>query len=367
MIKKRKIGILTFHNVYNYGGTLQAFGLLYALREHDVLCVDYVQEARNEHYNSIVSKNYSLKQNIKNIIKKGIFKEGEQKRKAFDLFFDDHLKLTENKYTSSEALKEIENFFDILISGSDQIWNPFFSNGLLDTNYLLGFTTSVKKMAYASSAGSYSFSKEEKETMAKYLKTFAKIGVRESFLKEQLDEVIDGVETVLDPTLLLRAKDWRTVSKPLNIKDNFVLLYSFDHNETCLEIANIVAEKLNCKVLSICPKLFNNKGVDIGLKNVGPSEFIWLFDNAKYVVTNSFHGTCFSVIFRKNFVSLYKKNNPYRVLNMLKIMGLSDRVVKSTNDMSEVNWDIDYSSLEETIEKEVVRSNQFLSVAIENI
>ena len=172
---KKKIGILTFHNVYNYGGTLQAFGLMYALRQHDVLCVDYIQEARDEHYNSIVSKNYSLKQNIKNIIKKGIFKEGVQKRKAFDLFFIKHLKLTKNKYTSSESLKEIENIFDILISGSDQIWNPFFSDGIIDTNYLLGFTSKVKKMAYASSAGSYSFSKEEKVILAKYLKEYTKI------------------------------------------------------------------------------------------------------------------------------------------------------------------------------------------------
>lgn len=366
-MSKKKLGILTFHNVYNYGGTLQAFGLLYALKQHDVICIDYIQEARNEHYNSIVSKNYSLKQNIKNIIKKGIFKEGEQKRKAFNLFFDEHIKLTKNKYTSSEALKEIENIFDVLISGSDQIWNPFFSDGLIDTNYLLGFTSKVKKIAYASSAGSYSFSKQEKETMAKYLKMYTKIGVRESFLKAQLDDVASGIETVLDPTLLLQAKDWRTVSKPLDIKDDFVLLYSFDHNKICLEIANIVAKKLNCKVLTICPKLFNNKGVDISLNDVGPSEFIWLFDNAKYVVTNSFHGTCFSVIFRKNFASIYKLNNPYRVLNMLKIMGLSDRVVKNTQDIYELNMEIDYSLLEETIAKEVVRSNLFLSEAIETI
>ena len=364
MINK-KIGVMTFHNVYNYGGMLQAYALIYALNSKGAVCIDYIQEDREKHYNVIFSKDYSLKHNLKNFVKKIILKENEAKNNAFKLFMKEYLPITNSRYSSSDDLDKLNDEFDVFISGSDQIWNPIFSGGAIDLNYLLEFSDKTKKVAYGSSAGSYLFSELEKETLANSLNKFQHIGVREAFLQEQLNSSVQKkIATVLDPTLLLRAGDWRKISKPMNIKDDYVLLYSFDNNESCLKIANIVAKKLKCKVLTICPKLFNNKGTDIQLKAVGPREFIWLFENSKFVVTNSFHGTCFSVNFRKNFFSIYKKSNPYRVLGLLDSIGLSGRIVKEVNGINSINWQIDYNSIEDRIEEVVSFSNDFLAKSI---
>lgn len=355
----KKIGILTFHNVYNYGGVLQAYALCKALDQYEVECIDYNQPDRAEDYkHKIYSKNKSLKTNLKHFLKYYILRQGVGKETLIKKFIKEYMPLSKEQFESLEQLKSIKDYYDVLISGSDQIWNPQFTGKKLDPVYFLEFGgDNTRKISYASSAGAHNFNEIEKEALVKKLHHFTNIAVREEFLQNQINGLLDNkVKVVLDPTLLLDREAWRGVQKKVkDVKDNYILMYTFDNDKTCIEIAKEMGIKLNCKVISISQRVVNDKAVDISLSNIGPSEFLWLFDNAHFVVTNSFHGTTFSIINRKSFYSIYKNSNPYRVLNLLSQIGLESRLVKTLEQTRSIDSNIDYTIVEEKLNQ--VRDN----------
>lgn len=366
--EQKKIGLVTFHNVYNYGGVLQAFALCHALKDQKIECINYIQEDLEVKYShKVYHPKRSLLQNIKHFVRYFILKKGVIKEEKINSFIAKYIPLSKEVYRTTTDAEKFSCNYDILISGSDQIWNPQFTGGKLSPIYLLEFGQKIsKRIAYASSAGAYKFSNEELINLTTSLSKYDHIGVREQFLKDQLDtkKTLD-VKVVLDPTLLIKAEDWRSIQEPVSdLPNNFLLIYTFDDNMVCFESARKIADSMGIKVVFISNKKQGNKYVDITLSNVGVNEFVWLFDNAKFVVTNSFHGTTFSLIFRKNFYSIYKSNNPYRVLNLLSSLGLQDRLIK---DISGVNIDlIDYDKASLKIEELRNDSLSFLMNAVIN-
>lgn len=365
----KKIGVLTFHNVYNYGGVLQAYALCKALdSRYDVACIDYRQPALQVKYSHrLYHPERTLKGNIKHFVKHFVLKKGVEKTKRINAFIKQYIPLSDDTYAGKNGSFELYVHYDVLVSGSDQVWNPQFTGGKLDPVYFLAFGNGqTRKISYASSAGAYVFNDSDKKFIAESLSSYAAISVRETFLQEQLQNVLGKeVNVVLDPTLLLDRHTWAEIEKPVHIHEDFILLYTFDNNPVCIEAAKKMAAKLHCKIAAIGGQRVRNSGIDFYLSDVGPCEFIWLFNHARFVVTNSFHGTTFSITFQKDFYSIYKQSNPYRVLNLLKQLGLENRLIKSALEIDEDHIDIDYPAVTEKLGSLRSDSKDFLFTAIE--
>lgn len=313
----KKAAILTYTHSNNYGALLQA----YALKEALALC-------------GIKAKaiNYSVlpvKLNIKMLIKKILFSyfNGKYKKK-FEGFRE--LILENAPLTRREQLPCLNDRFDFFITGSDQVWN-FHGNGF-DTAFMLDFVRDCnKKYSYAASFGRNELPDSEKILAAPWLKQFKVISVREASAVTLAKE-LSGKEDVradIDPTLLLSKEDWRMIAVMPKEKD-YILLYLMSNNSAIISFARNLARKTGLKLIMLSASPIPYKGI----KTLCPTPQEWLgyFLNAKYIVTNSFHGLAFSVNFNKDFFADLlpppsKVNS--RLENLLDLTGLRGRLISA--------------------------------------
>lgn len=359
-----KIGIVTFHNVYNYGGMLQAFALCHFLQEtySACYCIDYRQDALTKKYrHRLWDKEKSVKQNTKHFIAYYLLRKNYEKEKKFNAFLSRHIPQTK-AVSSLEAFQDVTKDFDILISGSDQLWNPQFTGGQLDPVYFLETNTTVRKYAYASSAGARIFNPSEIRQIQQYLQGYHSVAVREDFLKQQLLPVRHDVEVVLDPTLLLDRAKWLSLRQHIGgLPPRFVLLYTFDNDAKTIAIAKRVSQQLRIPIVSLF-RVKTKLQIEYTRDDLGPQEFLDLLDKCSFVVTNSFHGTAFSINFQKDFFSVYKTSNPHRVLNLVGQLGLSERVVKNSEELPEPSgWKIDYAEPMQALHVQRTKAKEFLT------
>lgn len=331
-----KIGLLTFHSAHNYGAVLQAFATQETLKQlgHKVSIIDYRPPyvLKQRIFPSLKSQPLSLK--IK-LVAEGViaFIWKIKRKRGFDHFIYSRFELTENKYIS--PFSENKNF-DAYVMGSDQIWNIKFTMGF-DQVYWGSFIASevARKISYAASMSHYILTKEEKARMALLLKNFDAISVREAELKSFIDEHFDfDVKTVLDPTLLLPASHWQNITKRPSVNKKYVLVYSVGIRNNTLRIARSIAKELGIDVIELTMgvdrKVLSNK-----YQAATPEEFVGLFEYAEFVVTSSFHGTAFAIIFNKDFYSVaHGTDKDTRQKTILAKLGLSDRLIQKNTEPS---------------------------------
>ncbi len=357
---EKKIGIITLFNCYNYGAVLQAYATykyIESLGYKNVEIIDYENKYESKMKNTffyIFSGN--IKEAFKRIIQYIIFGKNRNQKKGFSKFIK-NMKKSSNTYKSEKELKKTN--YDILISGSDQIWNPNIFNGI-DTTYLLSFSENAKKYAISSSAGSYKYSDDEKEIIVKYLKEYSGISVREESLKNQLKDSIKDIFVSTDPTLLLSKEEWLN-SMPNNNRykekeSEYILVYIVDANlKQYIDEIKKIKEIIKKEVWFITPYKFKMKYIDKNIVSATPEDYLSLIENADFIITNSFHGVAFSTNFKKRFIALENHKNPNRVKNYLGRIKLEDRIIKNSNDIERIDINkIDlnyYNDLEKIINK----------------
>ena len=307
--------IVTFHSEINYGAVLQAYALQTYLKKNNSVKLLDIRINKNE--KSIKS----MIRNSFNIIKKGKFKR----------FIKRNLNLTKKVNTFDEA-EAILKDFDYVIVGSDQVWAFDLIKGFEKIFYMDMQFDKTKKISYAASFGKDDNIINNKEIVYKYLSKFDKISTREESSRKILNEMGIQCEDVIDPTLLLTSNEY--IEKfNLSKKDKkYILVYMLVIDEKIVEIVNEINKELDMDI--IC---FNNKN-RFGerckcVPNSSPEEFVDLFYNASFVVTNSFHGTCFSIIFGKKFISVAHKTKGIRQINLLKKAGLEERLYSEDKDI----------------------------------
>ena len=252
-------------------------------------------------------------------------------------------------HSIQDLMKGFNERYDVLISGSDQVWNPT-CGGLIDKLnpcYYLAFAdhNKYKKIAYASSIGSYRFNEDEKILVKKWLEDYDHLSTREQSGKEHLELFINKeIKVVLDPTLLLKKEEWLVVANSVNKmkKQKYILVYYIDEIAECVEYARKIADKYGWKVAMMSNTAKKFPGVDINIPFCGPAQFLWLFANATYIVTNSFHGTAFAVNFNKDFVSVIKRNSPQRAQTLLKNVGLYERLLTNIDELDKIPLNVDF-------------------------
>lgn len=362
-----KIGIITFHRAYNYGALLQCYALSKYLSNqgYEVEVVDY--------YPSYFRKSYSLrvpelenKKGIRNkvatLVEYVLTLGTKSKRYAAFKQFYDYIPLSAKQY--DESTLDLSSY-DIVIWGSDQVWNPRLTQN--DKN----FVASIRKrkeqkfMSYAASTILYDGA-NEKDFYMNVLGNYDIVSVREKSLNDYLNNLVKSSSThVLDPVFLLNKDQWKEIAKtPVN-KRGYVLLYTVPTHPRISEITYKIAKEKGLDVIELAAnvKMKSNFNCDF---QASPQEFLGYFLNADFIVTTSFHGTAFSIILRKQFVTLLLDSVvDERATSLLSTFGLECRAVGINDELPSVIENIDYGDFDGHIESQCNRSKSYLELVIE--
>lgn len=369
-----KIGIITYHSAYNFGSMLQAFATQEAVKKmgHEAIILNYRMQSQKNFYAEYRTK-YGKLNFLQDLCQLPMHNAKIERKQNYEKFFDEHFNLTA-EFSEPEVMKEICKDFDVIISGSDQIWNSRsceFVNCDIEymKPYLLdGFQG--KKISYASSIGH--ITDKELEYIIPYVKKFDFLSVREQSTKDRISKYIGkSIERVLDPTFLLTGDEW---IEHLNLRKEenrpYILFYSlkrFDGNNILKEVIEL-AHKKNMAVKYIMPfSYLPNKYIDVeNCESFGPVEFMNAIYNSEMVITDSYHGTILSLNLNKNVYSICSKTGAeFRKTEVLERLELHDRIISEINEIYGSTTKIDFESINKIITEDKLNSIKYLIRAID--
>lgn len=378
-MEKRIIGIITQLSLdsVNFGNYLQAYALNRYINKnysgtHATTLL--IKEKTGIKFTTVsgIIHYYFLR------LKRKVYRSIHEIRKVegrldrFRAFAHLYINLSDHELTMSEIDK---NVYDAMIVGSDVVW--YQTPGVIDLpRYLPFYNNTKRRYSYAASFGNENIPPENIKLVRKYLGRFEKISVRESSAAKMLTDIgISNVTHVCDPTMLLTKSEWRSISKKPHLIDEqnikeYVFAYFLGNSEQQIEKLKPHYEKQGIRVLYIPyinGLIGKHQPKNIDLIDCSPQEWIWLIDNAELVVTDSFHGLVFSVLFGKSFISIrrvFLENINSRIVDLLKTISAEDKLI-SIDDIEKTDtmtWKSDEyaASVQDFIE----RSKRYLDTII---
>lgn len=381
----KKVIISTTHKGYNYGTSLQAYASKLFMSKLGyvgelIWYKDFFIKGRDIRIKKIVVMflrtitSPSLFKKTFFTYKESLNKEiSEDSKFAFRKFTEDKLKVKKMLWHDLKKYSRSNNVI-ASVCGSDQIWNA--TNIYIDPIYYLSFSPEEKRIAYAPSFGKDQIPKYNKNRIKKNIEKFEFLSIREEQGAKIIKELLGkDVPVMIDPTLLIDKKKWLEECKKnsIRIEGDYILLYFLDNpSHTTIKYIKSIIEKLGCKIISI-PNVqtgfFEFDNYDI--KNVGPLEFVSLISNAKFVCTDSFHGTAFSANLNIPFLTFKREygtasDQSSRIVSLLKKLMLSNRYV--FNNETEVDlFDISFEISNEVLKNERYKAKTYLEKAFKSI
>lgn len=368
-----KIGILTFHKSINYGSVLQSWALSRVISKRFVVeIIDY--EPQNYEFLYANYRQWNSWNNIKyNLKRMPLSSALNNQQQLFKKFRDKQLPLSRKKYNYNNGCDIKEEYKGIVV-GSDQVWNIRAKD--CDPIFFLPFNYSGNKVSYACSINDTDFTEKNlPSNLASEICDFDFISIREESGKNKLEQFIakqKKVYTLLDPTLLCNSSEYDSLLNDRIVDGKYIFLYNVWTSEAGIQAAKFLSEKLNMPVYTIMTasnvkeiNLLKKSGILVDTVRTSPSDFLNFFKYASYIVTESFHGTAFSLIFEKPFVCVSNRTNDERLNNILTLVGLKDRYMKldelQTYDLKQ---EIDYEIVTEKKEKRARECIELLYKAI---
>lgn len=385
----KKIGIVVCYHIRNYGSVLQSYATQRIIDkmglEND--CINYKRKFSIHQFFINLTRlgNKELVKGKINGLKIKLYsklKKNEQsqyiydKNKKFEEFIQKNFHLSK-EYRGYKELEKSYQDFNIFLLGSDQVWNPV---NLGNRYYSFDFVPdSTYKIAYAPSFGVSQIPAKHRKATAAFLERFDKISVREESGKEIIKELIGkDVPVVVDPTLLFQGKDWDEVVVPKMIQEDYIFCYFLGNSKEKREMVKELKRKTNLKIVAL-PFLDEIIQEDIEMSDynnilAGPSEFISLIKHAKYICTDSFHGTVFSIIYQKQFLAFrrYMSNDKGstngRIDSLLGHLGLTERIINSKVDDLDRRMEekIDYGKVNQKLNQLRQESLGYLKDALDS-
>lgn len=368
-----KIGILTFHKSINYGSVLQSWALSRVISKRFVVeIIDY--EPQNYEFLYANYRQWNSWNNIKyNLKRMPLSSALNNQQQLFKKFRDKQLPLSRKKYNYNNGCDIKEEYKGIVV-GSDQVWNIRAKD--CDPIFFLPFNYSGNKVSYACSINDTDYTEKNlPSNLASEICDFDFISIREESGKNKLEQFIakqKKVYTLLDPTLLCNSSEYDSLLNDRIVDGKYIFLYNVWTSEAGIQAAKFLSEKLNMPVYTIMTasnvkeiNLLKKSGILVDTVRTSPSDFLNFFKYASYIVTESFHGTAFSLIFEKPFVCVSNRTNDERLNNILTLVGLKDRYMKldelQTYDLKQ---EIDYEIVTEKKEKRARECIELLYKAI---
>jgi hypothetical protein len=349
----KKVNVLTFCTWTSIGSILQSLGLKKALESSE--CESCLLLADENKFSVI--KVTSLKSFISRIFQ--IMINGKRRRayrKRCD-FIDNNLNVV--TYESYEDLTDMvqEEQNSYYLAGSDQIWNP----DRCYKHFFLEFVKNRKCVSYAASMGKTEIPIENIDKFSELMQRLDHISVRENQCKDVLQPLTEKKISVhIDPTFLVDAEEWRKYEKKYSIRKPYILLYMIYWDSEIKEQIKELKKRTGLPVYAICSGL-SRVYADKRLYDVGVEEFLWLIDNAKYVITSSFHGVAFATIFNKKFAALVNPSSPSRIQNLMGILNIPNTSIGKLDQTD----DFDYNLINKKILEERSKSMEYLKEVFE--
>lgn len=363
-----KIGIVTFHFASNYGAVLQCYALQEYLtrRGHNVEVINYRPSYHMVRYAGwknpflVARENWKRNKNERKIKRIYIYIRGfvrgiilslkQTDGVKYRLFYDftkKYLNQTQT-YRTVKQLRRNPPEDEVYVVGSDQLWNPDFTDFRFDKAYFLDFgAPTTKRLSYAVSM------KEEytAEEMAQILflsKKLDSISIREN--NKDFEKNVERVVSIcIDPTLLLNSEDYRLLETNRLIPEPYVFIYGLENSEDLDYATKIISKIQGLKVVNGSPRRTKISCECECVYNYGPKEFLSYIKYADYVITNSFHGTAFSIIYQKSFVVIPHTKRGRRITELLSELDLGARIWG--NEECEWSKKIDYISVNNRLQE----------------
>ena len=368
------IGIITMHRVQNYGSALQAFALVEYLGKlgHHVETIDYFFPNSYHLKKAVPSLKARVILKLREILRSLLLEPFLKRNTKFALFRKVHLHLTNETYKTKEELMQKSPKFDVYMTGSDQVWNE--TKIFNDDSFFCDFALKDKKViSFGASITTNKLTDTYAERLKKQLAKYSAIGVREKsslplIQRLGLPQNIQVLNTC-DPTLLLESVDYDILAleSKLKIDYDYILVHQLEYNFSAepaiSEVINSAKKHYGCGIIMIDHMFKKLADGDHKVCNLGPNDFIWLFKHAKAVVTSSFHGTMFAVIYRKPFISIAppKGHLDSRITDTLVGMGLTNHLVYNNGENIDINWNNNYTDIQEKqISAYIEKSKLFL-------
>ncbi len=384
----KKIGILNCGHIINFGSVLQSYAMekiVMDITGRQAESIRYIQKKDIyyliHYFPQIFDKGIAqfkmsgIKRKLYlNFFNRKLGKKCNEREKYFKRFVKKHFHLSPCYIGKKCLVREVESY-DGFVLGSDQVWHPINLGSHFYT--MEWIPEHIPKITYASSFGVSEISRRQQKQVGNYLNRIDKISVRE----QKGAEIIRGltgrsVPVVADPTILLAEEHWKYLFETTTEK-NYILCYFLGGNRAGREYAERLKEKTKMKILTI-PFMDEINKIDfefgdIQLFDIGPGEFLSYIYNADYIITDSFHGTVFSVLFKRQFVVFNrfaeseKRSTNSRIDTLLENLNLLSRRVTSSGEMDIelMDREIDYGSVSELLKIQRERSLDYLKKALE--
>ena len=367
----KKIGLAVCYDTKNFGSQLQVLATVKKVEELDCkpeiirykkkITPTFIVQTIPRLFNISFLKSKLSGNQKDNALKSRPFYQAQvqQRNQRFDAFVDKYFApLFSESYGGWETLvAKCKKNYDVFLCGSDQLWLP---NNLGSHFYTLEFAPDNKlKIAYATSFGVSQIPNSQKKATAKYLNRFQHLSTRELAGQKIIKELTGKTaQVVCDPTLLFDAEGWKQMLPEKKVvEEPYVFCYFLGTNEEHRKIANEFKNKTGLKLVT-CPFLDNyvecdlNFG-DIQLFDMDAADFVNLIRHAEYILTDSFHGSVFSILNHKKFMTFNRFN-----------AGANSRNSRNSGDVMNVEKDINYNAVEEKLEKLRADSIKYLETAL---
>jgi len=337
-----RVSLLTLHRVRNYGSVLQSLATQNLLRQlgHDVTVIDYWRPDLLDSAGDYFARSRWARYPFMRIpfrIAKG--KWLRRNREVFNSFVESHLSLTRERYYSIDDLARLPSA-DIYIVGSDQVWNEHYNRGSSDPFFLAFAPPSARKVSFSSSFGTHELPSATENLARLHLPHFEAISVRESHALKVLKDLGLESQHTLDPTLAIGPEFWESFATVDSIGSPGILTYQLNPSDNFDRTVRSLEAKFGLRSTRID---IRHAGRSTRSRRVQPkiSDWVGLFRGASHVVTDSFHGVAFSLIFERPFTVILPPTHADRISSLLEVLGLERRVSNGVSDLDDdpIDWD----------------------------
>lgn len=356
-----KVSVITLQGIRNYGSVLQAFATQELFKEY-VSNVEVINYTRPD-----CADDRALLElwTNGNIVKKAILYPTVKKwNKVFDGFLKKNLNLTDKKYVTEEDFKDFPLDSDYYCTGSDQVWNSVWNKGIVLPLFLNFVPKDKYKFAYAASFGVDKITDEEIMETKDYINQYNCISVREDsavdILVNQYCYDNDKVVHLLDPTVAMSREFWSKYEGKSKIKEDYILIYNLNRSKEFDKYAKKLSKKTGLKLVRFCTRYdqFYRPGKSMLVPEV--FDFITLISNAKYVLTDSFHATAFSMNMNTEPICVYPNRFGGRLRSFLELTDSLQRHISDYSDFDVVNRKVDFEKVNTILNKERQKTRNFL-------
>ena len=343
-----KVALITLHAIKNYGSVLQTYATQRVLlkKGHEVEIINYIREKNLDSNlsNTWTKNDTGLKKIAKKIV---LYPTLQAWKKIFNAYLNKYIVMSPTTYSNENDLLNHKVNADIFCTGSDQVWNSGWNEGIEKPFYLSFVPDNVPKISLAASIGKSELNKTECDAIIPFLKRYSYISIREMSSMLFLQSLgLKNVDFCLDPTLLLSKREWLDHSETyLGLPQKFILVYQLNHDSKFDAYAVEIAKRKGLPLYRICTRYDQIRlpGKPIFIPKV--EQFVYLLDKATLVLTNSFHASAFCINLNTNFVSICPNEYSCRITDLLDLFSLSKKRLKNYNDYDIPDIMINYDKI----------------------